>query len=67
MAGAPSRDEILNHLIEAATTRWGEAVAEELRPALERAAEMVRKVEGFHLEPEEEPASRFALIYRKEG
>ncbi len=41
--------------MDAARERWGEEEARLLRPALERVAEAIREIEGFELDPDEEP------------
>lgn len=38
-----------------ASRMWGEEEARILRPAIERVAKAVRKVEGFELDPVDEP------------
>ena len=42
-------------LLLAASQRWGEEEVRVLRPALERTAEAIRDVEGFELDPGDEP------------
>ncbi len=47
--------ERVEKLLDAARERWGEEEARMLMPALERVAEAIREVEGFELDPDEEP------------
>ena len=42
-------------LLAIASQRWGEEEARVLRPALERTVEAIRDVEGFELDPGDEP------------
>jgi hypothetical protein len=42
-------------LLDVARERWGEEEARLLKPALERVAEAIYEVEGFELNPDEEP------------
>jgi hypothetical protein len=56
MKPRPSKEEIFVRLFEEATRRWGEEAAQELRPDIERAVEAIWQVEGYKLEPEDEPS-----------
>jgi hypothetical protein len=47
------REKIIQSFLEAAKKRWGEGEARTLRPALERIAEAVWRVECFELGVEE--------------
>ncbi|MCW4020006.1 MAG: hypothetical protein NWF14_02075 [Candidatus Bathyarchaeota archaeon] len=42
-------------LLDVARERWGEEEARLQKPALERVAEAICEVEGFELNPDEEP------------
>jgi hypothetical protein len=42
-------------LLDVARERWDEEEARLLKPALERVAEAIYEVEGFELNPDEEP------------
>jgi len=64
MARVLGKDEILNHLLEAASTKWGGATVEEMRPAFETVAEAIWKIEEFQLEPEEEPAHPATILHQ---
>lgn len=56
MEPRPSKEDIFVRLFEEATRRWGEEAAQELRPDIERAVEAIRQIEGYKLEPEDEPS-----------
>ncbi|MFQ6075075.1 MAG: hypothetical protein ACE5Z5_02915 [Candidatus Bathyarchaeia archaeon] len=58
------KDEILNRLLEAAAEKWDRAEVEKMRPAFERAAEAVWRVEVFQLKPEEEPAYPTTIFHQ---
>jgi len=47
---------ILEEMLRAAGERYGEEEAERLRPFLEKLSEAVWKVQGFELEPGDEPS-----------
>jgi hypothetical protein len=50
-------EKIYNSFFERAKERWGEEKARALKPALERIAEAIWKVERFELGVEEEPSN----------
>ena len=53
---APEREkDTVESLILVASQRWGEEETRVLRPALERTVEAIRDVEGFELDPGDEP------------
>lgn len=51
------KQAILEEMLRRAGERYGEEEAERLRPFLERLSESVWKVQGFELEPGDEPSS----------
>ena len=55
MSARKSKEEHIKDFISSARERWGEKEAQQLGPALKRVAEAVWEVEGFGLEPEDEP------------
>jgi len=56
MEPRPRKKEIFIRLFEEAIRRWGEEAAQELRSDIERAGEAIWQVEGYKLEPEDEPS-----------
>ena len=56
MKPIPSKEGIFIHLFEEATRRWGDEAAQELRSDIESIGEAIWQVEGFKLEPEDEPS-----------
>lgn len=57
MSAKGRNEKIHNTFFERAKERWGEEEARALKPALERIAEAVWKVERFELGIEEEPSN----------
>jgi len=57
MSARKSKEEHIKDFISRAKERWGEKEAQQLGPALKRVAEAVWEVEGFSLEPEDEPTT----------
>jgi hypothetical protein len=47
--------DLVDGLLVIASQKWGEEEARVLRSALERTAEAIRDVEGFELDPGDEP------------
>ncbi len=47
--------DMVESLLIAASQRWGEEEARVLRPALERVAKAIKDIEGFELNPGDEP------------
>lgn len=57
MSAKGGKEKKYNSFFERAKERWGEEEARALKPALERIAEAVWKVERFELGIEEEPSN----------
>ncbi len=57
MSAKGGKEKIIKSFYEGAKERWGEEEARALKPALERIAEAVWKVERFELGIEEEPSN----------
>jgi len=55
MSEEPEKRACIDRLMKMAVERWGVDEVEQLRSALERTATAIWMVEGFKLEPEEEP------------
>lgn len=55
MSEEPERKAYIDHLMKMAEERWGADEVEQLGLALERIGNAIWMVEGFKLEPEEEP------------
>ena len=55
MSSRSMNRERVEKLLDIARERWGEEEARLLKPALERVAEAIYEVEGFELNPDEEP------------
>ena len=56
MKPMPRKEDIVTHLFEEATRRWGEEVAQELRSDIESVGEAIWQVESFKIKPEDEPS-----------
>ncbi len=61
MSAKGGKEKIHNTFFERAKERWGEEEARALKPALERIAEAVWKVERFELGIEEEPSNALRM------
>ena len=55
MSSRSPEQRLIEKLLDVARERWGEEEARLLRPALERVAGAIYGVEGFELDPDEEP------------
>lgn len=55
MSSRSTEQVLLKEIFDAARERWGEEEARLLEPALEGMAEAICEVEGFELDPDEEP------------
>jgi hypothetical protein len=64
MADDREKVEVLNRLLAAASETWGEVEAENMRSALELAAEAFCTVEVFTLKPMEEPAQQTSIFHQ---
>ena len=64
MADNREKVEVLNRLLAAASETWGEVEAENMRSALELAAEAFWTVEAFTLKPMEEPAQQTSVFHQ---
>jgi hypothetical protein len=64
MADNREKVEVLNRLLAAASETWGAAEAENMRSALELAAEAFWTVEAFPLKPMEEPAQQTSIFHQ---
>jgi len=64
MADNREKVEVLNRLLAAASETWGEAEAENMRSAIELAAEAFWTVEAFTLKPMEEPAQQTSVFHQ---
>jgi hypothetical protein len=56
--------EVLNRLLAAASETWGEVEAENMRSALELAAEAFWTVEAYTLKPMVEPAQQTSIFHQ---
>ena len=57
MSARKSKEEHIEDFISRAKERWGRKEAQQLGPALRRVAEAIWEVEGFSLDPEDEPTT----------
>lgn len=57
MSSRSAEQRLVVKILDAARERWGEEEARLLKPALEMVAEALCEVEGFELDPGEEPWS----------
>ena len=55
MEESPEKAAFIEGLLKMASERWGREEVERLRPSLEMVAETIWTLEGFPLEPFEEP------------
>ncbi len=56
MCERPEKTVYIEHLVKRAVERWGQEEVDQLRSALERIADAIWLVDGFKMEPNEEPA-----------
>ncbi len=64
MADNHEKVEVLNQFLVAASEKWGEEEAKNMRSALELAAEAFCTVEAFTLKPMEEPAQQRSFFHQ---
>lgn len=64
MADNHEKIEVLNRFLAAASEKWGEEEAKNMKSALELAAEAFWTVETFTLKPMEEPAQQTSIFHQ---
>ena len=64
MADNHEKVEVLNRLLIAASEKWGEEEANNMKSAFELAAEAFCTVEAFTLKPMEEPAQQRSFFHQ---